>query len=201
MQGRVEFQLSSIHLLLGLKGKINGCHGRRMKAQEGRTDLHGWLPSSIFWKADILVIPHLLCSAHRFLRARNADLATSLSYLLWLLWTISLDTFFLSLSKKLKNVSISLSLPSTYPLPGSPLFSWNVFAQKTVCCWSSVSSNQQGHRFTMPVGCLSLVTVGREDQQWTRKSAITFQLLSPLSSSLSPLSLSLYVQAVTPYLS
>ena len=115
MQGRVEFQLSSIHLLLGLKGKINGCHGRRMKAQEGRTDLHGWLPSSIFWKADILVIPHLLCSAHRFLRARNADLATSLSYLLWLLWTISLDTFFLSLSKKLKNVSISLS-PSLSPL-------------------------------------------------------------------------------------
>ena len=40
-----------------------------------------------------------------------------------------------------------------------------------------------GHWFSMPVGCLSLVTVGREDQQRTRKSAITFQLLSAPSNS------------------
>ena len=35
-----------------------------------------------------------------------------------------------------------------------------------------------GHWFSMPVGRLSLVTVSHEDQRQTRKSAITFQLIS-----------------------
>ena len=62
--------------------------------------------------------------------------------------------------------------------------SWYFIAQRTVGRWSTVSGNQQVIGF-MPNGRLSLVTIGREDQQRTLTNAISSQLLGkfPLNFS------------------